>query len=303
MTYSPGNPGFQSSQPSGSYGQPTPSFAKSGGEVESKVPQYLRIAVVALGLGVYLANFGPIVTITDVDYPLILSDAGHTVPLAVLAALLAGAALLPKVKSYTAVVAVVSSLGALLAISTVADASGSYTIGWGLWLILTFSVLQAAAAVGSLLLEAGVVTAPAPRPKYDPYAQYGLPPGGNYYGQPGQQGYGHQGHQGHQGQQAPQQPGYPSSYGSYPSAPSSGGFGAQQAPASPSTGAFNSGGQQAAPQGPPTPPTGFPSYNPPSSGGSGSASTGGHSAAGSDQSSTGGQQSQGGSTSSGPAQP
>ncbi|WP_409428497.1 DUF5336 domain-containing protein [Mycobacterium sp. SMC-11] len=300
MTYSPGNPGFQPSQPSGSYGQPTPSFAKSGGEVESKVPQYLRIAVVALGLGVYLANFGPIVTITDVDYPLILSDAGHTVPLAVLAALLAGAALLPKAKSYTAVVAVVSALGALLAISTVADASGSYTIGWGLWLILTFSVLQAAAAVGSLLLEAGVVTAPAPRPKYDPYAQYGLPPGGNYYVQPGQQGYGHQGHQ---GQQAPQQPGYPSSYGSYPSAPSSGGFGAQQAPASPSTGSFNSGGQQAAPQGPPTPPTGFPSYNSPSSGGSGSASTGGHSAAGSDQSSTGGQQSQGGSTSSGPAQP
>lgn len=300
MTYSPGNPGFQPSQPSGSYGQPTPSFAKSGGEVESKVPQYLRIAVVALGLGVYLANFGPIVTITDVDYPLILSDAGHTVPLAVLAALLAGAALLPKARSYTAVVAVVSALGALLAISTVADASGSYTIGWGLWLILIFSVLQAAAAVGSLLLEAGVVTAPAPRPKYDPYAQYGLPPGGNYYGQPGQQGYGHQGHQGHQ---APQQPGYPSSYGSYPSAPSSGGFGAQQAPSSPSTGGFNSGGQQAAPQGPPTPPTGFPSYNSPSSGGSGSASTGGHSAAGSDQSSTGGQQSQGGSTSSGPAQP
>ncbi|OBG42117.1 MULTISPECIES: DUF5336 domain-containing protein [Mycolicibacter] len=300
MTYSPGNPGFQPSQPSGSYGQPTPSFAKSGGEVESKVPQYLRIAVVALGLGVYLANFGPIVTITDVDYPLILSDAGHTVPLAVLAALLAGAALLPKARSYTAVVAVVSALGALLAISTVADASGSYTIGWGLWLILIFSVLQAAAAVGSLLLEAGVVTAPAPRPKYDPYAQYGLPPGGNYYGQPGQQGYGHQGHQ---GQQAPQQPGYPSSYGSYPSAPSSGGFGAQQAPSSPSTGGFNSGGQQAAPQGPPTPPTGFPSYNSPSSGGSGSASTGGHSAAGSDQSSTGGQQSQGGSTSSGPAQP
>ena len=210
MTYSPGNPGFQPSQPPGSYGPSTPSFAKSGGEVESKLPQYLRIAVVALGLGVYLANFGPIVTITDVDYPLILSDAGHTVPLAVLAALLAGAALLPKAKSYTAVVAVVSALGALLAISTVADASGSYTIGWGLWLILIFSVLQAAAAVGSLLLEAGVVTAPAPRPKYDPYAQYGLPPGGNYYGQPGQQGYGHQGHQ------APQQSGYPSSYGSYP---------------------------------------------------------------------------------------
>ncbi|ORW24697.1 hypothetical protein AWC18_02805 [Mycolicibacter nonchromogenicus] len=305
MTYSPGNPGYQPSQPPGSYGPSTPSFAKPGGDVESKLPQYLRIAVVALGLGVYLANFGPIVTITDVDYPLILGDAGHTVPLAILAALLAAAALLPKTKSFTAVTAVISTLGALLVISTIADASSSYTIGWGLWLILTFSVLQAAAAVGSLLLEAGVVTAPAPRPKYDPYAQYGLPPGGNYYGQSGPQGYGNQGHHGPQGQQSPQQPGYPS-YGSYQS--SGGGYGAHQAPSSPSSGSFGSGGQQAAPQGPPTPPTGFPSYNAPSSGGSssggsGSASTGGNSAAGSDQSSTGGQQSQGGSTSSGPAQP
>lgn len=289
MTYSPGTPGFQPSQPSGSYGPPsTPSFAKPSGDVESKLPLYLQFAVVALGLGVYLANFGPIVSITDVDYPLILSDAGHTVPLAVLAALLAGAGLLPKAKVYTAVVAAISTLGALLAISTVADAGGNYTIGWGLWLILTFSILQAAAAVGSLLLEAGVVTAPAPRPKYDPYAQYGLPPGGNYYGQ---QGYGQQAPQG-------QQSGYPS-YGGYQSGPPSGGFGAQQAP---SSGAFNSGVQPApsAPQGPPTPPTGFPTFSPPSSSGSGGSSSG---APGSGQSSTGGQQSQGGSAPSGPAQP
>lgn len=296
MTYSPGNPGYQPSQPPGSYGASTPSFAKTAGDAESKLPLYLQIAVVALGLGVYLANFGPIVTITDVDYPLVLGDAGHTVPLAVLAALLAATGLLPKAKAYTPVVAVIASLGALLAISTIAEAGGNYTIGWGLWLILTFSILQAAAAIGSLLLEAGVITPPVPRPKYDPYAQYGLPPGGNYYGQ---QGYGGQGHQ---VPQAPQQSGYPS-YGGYPPAPSSGGFGAQQAPGSPSSSAFSSGAQQSAQQGPPTPPTGFPSYNPPSTGGSGTSSTGGQSASGSGQSSTGGQQSQGGSAPSGPAQP
>jgi hypothetical protein len=298
MTYSPGNPGFQPSQPPGSYGPSTPSFAKSASDVESKLPLYLQIVVVVLGFGVYLANFGPIVTVTDGEYPLILSDAGHTVPLALLAALLAGVSLLPKTKLYTAVIAVVASLGALLAISTIAESGDNYTIGWGLWLVLTFSILQAAAAIGSLLLEAGVVTAPAPRPKYDPYAQYGLPPGGNYYGQPGQQGYGHQGQQ--------QQSGYPS-YGSYPS---SGAFGAQSGP---STGGFNSGPQQAqsAPQGPPTPPTGFPSFGQPqaggsgasSTGGSGGSSTGGQGGSGQGQSSTGGQQSQGGSASSGPAQP
>ncbi|GFG83720.1 DUF5336 domain-containing protein [Mycolicibacter algericus] len=300
MTYSPGNPGFQPAQPPGSYGQSPPSFAKSGSDAESKFPLYLQIAVVVLGFGVYLGNFGPIVTVTDGEFPLILGDAGHTVPLALLAALLAGASLLPKAKVYTAVVAAIATLAALLAISTIADAGENYTIGWGLWLVLTFSVLQAVAAVGALLLEAGVVTAPAPRPKYDPYAQYGLPPGGNYYGQPGQQGYGHQG---------PQQSGYPS-YGNYPSAPSSGGFGAQSAP---STGGFGSGAQQqaqSAPQGPPTPPTGFPSFSPPPTGGSGSSSTGGQGSStggqggsGQGQSSTGGHQSQGGSAPSGPAQP
>lgn len=298
MTYPPGNPGFQPAQPPGSYGQSPPSFAKSGGDTESKLPLYLQIAVVVLGFGVYLGNFGPIVTVTDGEFPLILGDAGHTVPLALLAALLAGAGLLPKAKVYTAVVAAIATLAALLAIATIAEAGENYEIGWGLWLVLTFSVLQAVAAVGSLLLEAGVVTAPAPRPKYDPYAQYGLPPGGNYYGQPGQQGYGHQGSQ---------QSGYPS-YGNYPSAPSSGGFGAQSAPP---TGGFNSGPQQAqsAQQGPPTPPTGFPSFSPPPSGGSGSSSTGsqgsatgGQSGPGQDQGSTGGQQSQGGSAPSGPAQ-
>lgn len=296
MTYSPGTPGFQPSQPSGSYGPPTPSFTKAA-DHESKLPFYLQIAVVALGFGVYLANFGPIVTVTDGEYPLILGDAGHTVPLALLAALLAGVSLLPKAKVYTPVVAAIAVLGALLAISTIADDGDNYMIGWGLWVVLTFSILQAAAAVGALLLEAGVVTAPAPRPKYDPYAQYGLPPGGNYYGQPGQQqGYGHQGHQTPQ-----QQAGYPS-YGGYPSAPSSGGFGAQSAP---STGGFNTGGQHAsgAQQGPPTPPTGFPSFSPPPSSGSSSSSTAGQGGTGQGQSSTGGQQSQGGSAPSGPAQP
>ncbi|MEB3023653.1 DUF5336 domain-containing protein [[Mycobacterium] crassicus] len=292
MTYSPGNPGFQPSQPSGSYGPPTsstPSFAKTE-DVESKLPLYLQIAVAVLGLGVYLANFGPIVTVTNGEYPLILGDAGHTVPLALLAGLLAGAGLLPKAKQYTAVVAAISALGALLAIATLADAGDDYTVGWGLWLVLTFSILQAVAAVGALLLESGVVTAPAPRPKYDPYAQYGLPPGGNYYGQPGQHGY---------GQQGPPQSGYPSYGGGYPSAPSSGGFGAQSGP---STGGFSSG-PQPAPQGPPTPPTGFPSFSPPSPGGSGNSSTAGQGGTGQGQSSTGGQQSQGGSAPSGPAQP
>ncbi|MGV0624747.1 DUF5336 domain-containing protein [Mycolicibacter minnesotensis] len=303
MTYPPGTPGFQPSPPSGSYGPPASSYVQAGGDAESRLPLYLKFGVVGLGLSVYLANFAPIVNLADVDYPLVLRDGGHTVPLAALAALLAGVSLLPKAKSYTAVVAVIATLGGLLAISTVGHAGGG--IGWGMWLIVLFSILQAGAAIGSLLVESGVVTPPPPRPKYDPYAQYGLPPGGNYYGQQGQQGQqnpqAQQGY-GHPGQQASAPSGYPS-YGSYPSGPSGpsgasgSGFGNQQAP---SSGAFNSGAQPA-PQGPPTPPTGFPTYSPPAAGGSANPPTGGQNTSGPNQGSTGGQQSQGGAAPSGPS--
>jgi len=58
MTYSPGNPGYPPAQPGGSYPGATPSFAKTD-DGESKLPLYLNIAVVVLGLAVYLLNFGP----------------------------------------------------------------------------------------------------------------------------------------------------------------------------------------------------------------------------------------------------
>ena len=92
---------------------------------------------------------------------------------AVLAALLAGLSLLPKAKSNTGVVAAIAVLGALLVIAEVINTPTGFSIGWAMWLLLGASVFQAVAAVAAVLLDAGVITAPAPRPKYDPYAQYG----------------------------------------------------------------------------------------------------------------------------------
>ena len=57
MTYSPGNPGYPPAQPGGSYPGATPSFAKDAGE--SKLPFFLNIAIVVLGLLVYILNFFP----------------------------------------------------------------------------------------------------------------------------------------------------------------------------------------------------------------------------------------------------
>jgi Family of unknown function (DUF5336) len=259
MTYSPGSPGYPPAQPPGSYGAagPAPAPAEPG---ESKLGLYLAIAVTALGLLSYFFSFGPLFTYksdiggigADVS-----GDTGFAVPVAVLAALIAGVGLLPKVQSRLAPVAVLSVLAVLMIISTTFSKPDSFSTGWALWIVLVCIVFEAVAAVGALLLDVGVITAPTPRPKYDPFGGYGQY--GQQYGQYGGQPAGYYGQAGaQQPAQNPAQPGYGSQYGGYPSGPNpqSGGFPAQP-PAQP--------GAQQQHQGPPThtPPTGFPSFSPP----------------------------------------
>ncbi|OBJ60251.1 DUF5336 domain-containing protein [Mycobacterium sp. 1423905.2] len=277
MTYSPGSPGYPSGQPTSSFGASTPSFAKTD-DGQSKLPLYLNIAVVALGLAAYLASFGPLFTVSSElgsgGGGEVSGDTGLAVTGAVLAALLAGVSLLPKTKVYTPIVAVLSVLALLLLINAIFNKPNAFSYGWALWVVLVFIVFQAVASVAALLLEAGVITAPTPRPKFDPYGgqygqyggQYGQYGGqqGGYYGQPGgqQQSGGHQ----QSGQQAPQQSGYGSQYGGYSGNPN------------PSSGGFNAQAQTAQPtqhQGPSTPPTGFPSFSPPPQVNAGSGSQGG----------------------------
>jgi hypothetical protein len=266
MTYSPGSPGYPPPQPGGSYPGATPSFAKTD-DVESKLPLYLDIAVVGLGLAVYLLNFGPIFTFCADLGPGAggrAGDAGIAVAISVLAALLAGLGLLPKGKSYVGIVAAVAALGALLAIAETISTPTGVSVGWALWPLLASSVLQALAAVVAVLLDAGVITAPTPRPKYDPYAQFGQ------YGQYGQYGgqqpgyYGQPSAQQHAGPQShnPQPSGYGAQYGGYPSSQSP-----TQAAVPTQSAGFNaqSGPQPAVQEGPNTPPTGFPSFSPPPS--------------------------------------
>jgi Family of unknown function (DUF5336) len=249
MTYQPGSPGYPPAQSPGSYpASSTTSFAKSD-DGESNLERYLTIGVVALGLAVYLLSFGDLFSVTSDEGQVVSALVGgreYAVVPALLAALLAGVGLLPKAKNYLGVVAAISVLGALEVITFATNKPTGLTVAWALWLILAFAVIQAILAVIALLLDAGVITPPAPRPKYDQYGQYGQY--GGYYGQ---QPY----------QQSPQQSGYGAQYG--------GGY-----PSGPSTGGFSSPAPQSAPQhgqqpGSPTPPTGFPSFSPPPSSGSG----------------------------------
>ena len=240
MTYPPANPGYPAPQQPGGYSGlagPAPTAAPG------RAPGYLAVGVVVLGLAAYLASFGPLLSINAEMGPFggaefTASGLSYWTVAALIAALLAAVGLLPKAgRSYTAVVAVSALLGLLLVIGQVVNRPSGVSVGWALWLVLLFTLLQAGAAVTALLFEAGVLSAPPPRPRYDQYGQYGPPPGG-FYGQPGVQG-------------PPQPPGYPTQYPGYPaSAGSAGGYPV------PDTSA------------PDTPPTGFPSYTPPPSGGS-----------------------------------
>ena len=209
MTYPPGSPGYPPAQSSGSYGAPAaPSFAKAD-DGESNLQHYLTIAVLALGLVIYLVSYGPLITHVLPNGDELVEKDPIPIGLALLAGLLAGVSLLPKAKNYAAVITVVATVGALLLIE---DAIGATGRGWALWAAVAAAVVQASIAASALLLDAGVITAPAPRPKYDQYGQYGQY---GYYGQ----------------QQAPhQQSGYGTQYGGYPSGPTTGGFSAQPRP-------------------------------------------------------------------------
>ncbi|HUO37083.1 MAG TPA: DUF5336 domain-containing protein [Mycobacterium sp.] len=238
MTYPTGGPGYPPAQQPGPYA-PTTQFSKVE-EGPSKLPVYLLGAVVILGLAGYLVSFGPVWKSNEMGTMGGATITGGSLEIValLLAALLAAVTLLPKQRNYTAIVAVIAVIGFLLAISEMITKPGFLAVGWALIVIVVLAGLQAVAAIGALLLDAGLITPPAPRPKYDQYPQYG-----GYYGQPGQP----QPTPPSQPQQnLSQRPAYPQ-YGGYP------------APG------FPSGGPQS---GPPTPPTGFPTYGqPPGQGG------------------------------------
>lgn len=227
MSYPPSNQGYPVPQQSGGY---PPSYGPP--PTPSRLPVYLSAAVAALGLAAYLASFGPLLRINADIGPFggaqfTASGLSYWTMAALVAALLAAVGLLPKTVTHTPIVAVAAVLGVLLVIGQIVNRPNGFSVGWALWLVLLFTVLQAAAAVTALLFETGVISAPAPRPQYGQFGQYGPPQGGYYPGA---------------------RPGYPP-YGGYPPAQPgpSGGFGPDDAG-----------------NGPPTPPSGFPSF--PSSG-------------------------------------
>jgi Family of unknown function (DUF5336) len=150
-----------------------------------------ELALVAAGLGlvVYLLGF-----VTDIGLGTLLYG-----PLLIGGGLLAGSVVLPAAGPRVLVpAAVATTTGALLLLQVVVDGRDSpVAIG-----ALVLAVLQAAAAVGAALLQAGVVRAPRPRPK----KAVAVAPPSAFPGYPQQPGYPQ-----FPGQQYPGQP-YPGAY-------------------------------------------------------------------------------------------
>jgi len=283
MTYPPGNPGYppppQPNQYSAPNQAPNPQYgraperipvaAPSAPDAPSSLPLYLTLAVVVLGLFVFGFAFADPYGIKpgelhgekpEFSLP---RDIMTFLPAiaAVAASLLAGVGLLPKQKEFKAWVAILSILGLLLAIVDVGSIqvpglpptqADKIEIQWGLYCVLAFAVLQAGCALAALLLDAGVIKPPAPKPQVDPYG-YGAP--GQYYGQAA----GQHAPQQHAPQHAQARPDYGQQYGQQGGYPQPAGYGTrpQQSPADES---------------PVTPATGFPSYGQ-SAPGAGSASS------------------------------
>lgn len=258
MTYPPNNSGYPpSQQPTTQFAAPTQQFGKieqqpsnqaqaapAAAAGPSKLPFFLLAGVAVLGLLVYLVSFGDVFTIENSDFPQMGSASGTSqgvvmaVVAGLLSALIAAASLLPKQKAPLGVIAAIAVLSFLLMLAEIIQKPEGVSIGWALYVLIVLTFLQSAVAIAALLFDAGIISAPAPKPKYDRQPNYGP------YGQPNQY-YGQQ-HAPHQGG-GQQRPPYQGSYGGYPGG-------------SPASGGFAPIGQQG---GPPTPPTGFPTYSQP----------------------------------------
>ena len=202
--------------PSGSAASGSSSAAASGSEsstTASDAPQLapgparmLVLAAAGLGLVIYVLGF--------VDLGLANTLTGF---LLLGGGLLAGAAVLPKVGRVLVPAAVGVVAGMLQQLQTVAGGGSSTTA----IIALVLAFLQSVAVIGAVLLDAGLVKAPAPKPRapqgYGQPGGYGQYPQGygqqSGYGQYGaQQGYGQQGY-GAPGYGQPGQPGQPGQYG------------------------------------------------------------------------------------------
>jgi hypothetical protein len=228
-------PGY-GQQPTGAGAVHTGAPAPSGPAAASAkgLPFYLTIGVTVLGIVNFLLGFLKFESIdltyrggaSDKDLDLFQQGGSAAVVVLLLAGLVAGISLLPKQNGNQAVVAAASVAGFLAVLFQALDLEPALTLAGAAWALIVLALIQAGAAVFLLLIESGLLSAPAPKPAA-PQGGFGGPGGGyaqppsygsapQQYGQPGQAApYGQYGQQPSYGAPQPpqQQYGQPSPYG------------------------------------------------------------------------------------------
>ncbi|RZS36928.1 hypothetical protein EV193_106162 [Herbihabitans rhizosphaerae] len=203
-----GFPGQGPQQPQQGPGYGPPS--QGGGGLKLGLPQILFLVTAGLGLVIVFLGFAPAISVEGRDgvgfYE--VSQGGSAglswIPVACfVAGLISALIVLPGKQKPSPGVPAVLSLGAvfgLLFTMFSADFPDQAGFGAGAIMILIFGILQLGAAVVAFLFDAGIIKAPAPGQRQQPYGQqpggFGPPSGG--FPQPGQQ-------PGQQTQFAPQQ--------------------------------------------------------------------------------------------------
>ncbi|MEU6558982.1 DUF5336 domain-containing protein [Nocardia nova] len=233
-------PGF-GQQPAGSAGGGSGSSALSA----KGLTFYLTAGIAALGIINFLLGFLNFVSFdksamtsdAEPDSGVSLFQQGGTAPLLLLlfSGLVAGVALLPKQTAKNAIVAAAAVAGFLGVLFQAFMTGQLYKTAGTAWVLVFLALVQGAAAVVALLFEAGILSAPEPKPAaasattgaagygQQAYGQSGQgQPGQAAYGQSGQQAqygqYGQQYGQAQQGQQPGQaaaQQGQQAAYGQY----------------------------------------------------------------------------------------
>ena len=77
---------------------------------------------------------------------------------ALVAGLIAAASLLPKQKAPIGVIAAVAVLAFLLVLAEIIQKPEGVSIGWALYVVIVLTFLQSAVAIGALLLDAGIIS-------------------------------------------------------------------------------------------------------------------------------------------------
>ncbi|SDE91034.1 DUF5336 domain-containing protein [Pseudonocardia oroxyli] len=216
---------------------PNPERAALAGPARTMVMAGTGLAVV-----VWLLGFFSVFPIVQVAPALLLGGGA-----------LAAVALLPRADRFLIPAAVLAAVGFLLLVqlgvlgSQVAGLAGG-SLGGIEIAALVLAFLEAAVLVGAVLLEAGVVSLPAPKPAAPPQPYYGgqypPPQGGGYQQQPTPYSYGYPPQQQPYGGY-PQQPGYGPPQGWGGPAEAQAGYG--QPPAAGWSGQQGQPGQQSQP--------------------------------------------------------